>query len=462
MTTMRKVSIALSGLALAAAGACREVTVPNYNNPSVNALTSTPTASVVNTAVVGLLVLYRGGTSVEAWQMGSFGREAYNLLQAEPRDLLGFYGGPVVPGGFVQDLGWSNAYTNLRQAQLLMTAVDKVANYSTAQKEAVKGFVETIAAMEMLRQIKIRDTIGIVIDIPVDPNVLGPVAGKDAVLARISDLLDSAKTHLAAGGSAFPFALTSGFAGFNTPATFIAVNRAMKARDDLLRKQWQQVLTDLSASFIDTSATSLAGLNKGAYNVWNTASGDSPNPLYDPTPTALYVHPSILSGAQKRADGSPDLRVTRKTAPGVTRTLQGVVGTTKFIQYSSLNDPTPIVRNEELILMRAEANYQLGNMAAAIADLNFIRVNSGGLAPLPANFSGDMVTEILYNRAYSLLFEQGTRWVDARRYGRLAQLPKTSGGTFPEQIFPYVMFTDAECIQRNQQPAQACSQVPGM
>ena len=35
----------------------------------------------------------------------------------------------------------------------------------------------------------------------------------------------------------------------------------------------------------------------------------------DPTPTALYVHPSITTGAQKRADGTPDLRLTRKTAP---------------------------------------------------------------------------------------------------------------------------------------------------
>jgi hypothetical protein len=438
------------------------VTVPNYNNPSVDALTSSPTPSVVNNATSGMLVLYRAGTTVESWQMGSFGREAYNLLQAEARDLLGFYAGPIVPGGFAQDLGWSAAYTNLRQAQSIQIAVDKVSGYTAAQKDAVKGFVQTIAAMELLRQIKIRDTVGLVIDIPTNPEVLGPVAGKDAVLARIADVLDSARTHLNAGGSAFPFTLTSGFTGFNTPATFLLVNRAMRARVDLLRKQWSAVLTDVAASFVDTSSGSLANLNKGAYNVWSSASGDSPNPVYDPTPTALYVHPSIITGAQKRADGSADLRVTRKTAAATVRTLLGVTGTTKFTTYSSLNDPTPIVRNEELILMRAEANFQLGNTAAAIADVNFIRVNSGGLAPLPGNFSGDLITEILYNRTYSLLFEQGTRWVDARRYGRLSQLPKLNTAAIAEAIFPYVMFPDAECNQRGQQPAIACAQVPGM
>src|SRR5262249_2925523 len=158
------------------------------------------TPSVVNNAATGMLVLYRGGTTVESWQMGSFGREAYNLLQAEARDLLGFYAGPIVPGGFAQDLGWSNAYQNLRQAQTIQIAVDKVTGYSAAQRDAVKGFVQTIAAMELLRQIKIRDTVGLVIDIPTNPEVLGPVAGKDAVLARIADLLDSARTHLNAGG----------------------------------------------------------------------------------------------------------------------------------------------------------------------------------------------------------------------------------------------------------------------
>ena len=461
MSHMHRMRVAIIAAAIGVVTGCQETTVPNYNNPSVDALTSSPTPSVVGTATSGLLVLYRSATAVEGWQMGSFGRESYNLLQAEARDLLGFYAGPIVPGGFAQDLGWSAAYTNLRQIQSVLTAVDKVSGYSAAQKEAVKGFAQTIAAMELLRQIKIRDTIGIVVQLPPDPHALGAVVGKDAALASIASLLDSAQTHLQAGGAAFPFALTSGFAGFNTPATFVLVNRGIRARVDVYRRQWAQALTDIAASFVDTSSTSLANLAKGVYNVWSTASGDSPNPLFDPTPTALYVHPSITSGAQKRADGSPDLRLTRKTAPGVVRSLLGVTGTTKFTIYSSQNDPTPILKNEELILLRAEANFQLGNTAAALADLNFIRVNSGGLAPLPSSFSGDFITEILYNRTYSLLFEQGTRWVDARRYGRLAQLPKANASSISELIFPWVMFPDAECLQRGQQPAQACSQVVG-
>ncbi len=459
MTSIKRISGAVVALVLL--GGCREVTVPNYNSPSVNALTGNPTASVVNTAAQGLFIQYRAGAGVEGWPMGSFGREAVNLLQAEPRDLLGYYAGPLEPSGFASDLGWSAAYTDLREAQAIQTAVDKVASYTATQKEAIHGFVQTFVAMELLRQIKIRDTSGLVVDVGTDPLSLGQVLGKDAVLLRIGGMLDSAQVHLQAGGSAFPFQLTSGFAGFNTPATFLLVNRGMKARVDLYRKQWSAVLADLAASFTDTSSGSAANLSKGAYNVWSSASGDVPNPFYDPTPNAIYVHPSIVSGAQTRANGSPDLRLTNKTAVGTTRTLQGVTGTMKFTVYKSQSDPSPILKNEELILMRAEANYNLGNTAAAIADINFIRVNSGGLAPLPANYSGDLLGEILYNRTYSLLFEQGTRWVDARRYGRLGQLPRQFS-SIAEKVYPYVMFPDAECNQRNPKPQPGCSQVPAM
>ena len=44
--------------------------------------------------------------------------------------------------------------------------------------------------------------------------------------------------------------------------------------------------------------------------------------------------------------------------------------------------PIPIIKNEELILLRAEARYQSGDVAGALSDINVVRVSSGGLAPL--------------------------------------------------------------------------------
>jgi hypothetical protein len=337
------------------------------------------------------------------------------------------------------------------------------ASYTAQQKEGIRGFAKTIMAMELLLQVRIRDQVGIVVDVSPDPAApLGAVVSKADALTRVTALLDEAKTHLQNAGTTFAFPLHSGFAGFNTPATFLQFNRGIKARTEVYRQQWAAALTALGESFIDASSGSAASLARGPFHVYSTTSGDVLNPLFDPTPTRLYVHPSILNGAQLRANGQPDLRLTQKTAPGQSRVVVTVQGTHKFLMYPSNTSPVPILKNEELILLRAEARYQSGDVAGALQDINFIRVNSGGLAPLTGFADANaFVDELLYNRTYSLLFEGGHRWVDYRRYGRLAQLPKINTA-INEKTFPYVMFPVDECNQRNPAPQPACSQVPGM
>jgi starch-binding outer membrane protein, SusD/RagB family len=468
---MRLSAIRVIGVA-AALTACEEITVPNLNNPDLESLTRNPTIGVVNTATVGMLINLRGRIGVEASAMGILGKESYNLDQAEPRNVLSYLQGPIEPGGFVQDLGWTEGYRNVVQGITILAAVDKItetptpttASYSLQQKEGIRGFVKTIMAMELLTQVRIRDAVGIVLDVSADPSApLGAVIPKAEALTRIVALLNEAKTHLQNGGTAFAFQLHSGFAGFNTPSTFLRVNRAITARAEVYREQWAAALTALNESFIEATTATAANLARGAYHVFSLTSGDVLNTLFDQTPTRFYVHPSILSGAQNRPSGEPDLRLTQKTAPGTARTTVTVQGTHKFMNYPTNVSPVPIIKNEELILLRAEARYKTADLVGALADLNFIRVNSGGLAPLTlADIATEaaFVTELLYNRTYSLLFEAGHRWVDYRRYGRLAQLPKINT-QISEKTFPYVMFPADECNQRNPQPQPACSEVVG-
>src|SRR3954470_24817178 len=70
------------------AAACADVTVPNYNNPTIEQLTSNPTVGAVNTAVVGMLINLRGRAFTEISALGILGKESYNLDQAEPRNVL--------------------------------------------------------------------------------------------------------------------------------------------------------------------------------------------------------------------------------------------------------------------------------------------------------------------------------------------------------------------------------------
>ncbi|NIM60897.1 MAG: RagB/SusD family nutrient uptake outer membrane protein, partial [Acidobacteria bacterium] len=84
--------------------------------------------------------------------------------------------------------------------------------------------------------------------------------------------------------------------------------------------------------------------------------------------------------------------------------------------------PIPIIRNEELILLRAEINIGMNLISDAADDINFIRVNSGGLDPRTNLDATNILDELLKQRRYSLLFEGGHRWIDMRRYGRLDDL----------------------------------------
>src|SRR6185503_7692384 len=184
----------LTGVLVAAAltaAACKDVTVPNYNNPSLEQLTETPTVGTVNTAVVGMLINLRGRVGTEASAMGILGKESYNLDQAEPRNVLGYLQGPIEPGGFVQDLSWTAAYRNIYQGAVTLEATAKIPETATAtpatftaqQKESIRGFVKTIIAIELLTQIRIRDQAGIMVAFTADPAAaLGPIVGKTEAL----------------------------------------------------------------------------------------------------------------------------------------------------------------------------------------------------------------------------------------------------------------------------------------
>ena len=196
----------------------------------------------------------------------------------------------------------------------------------------------------------------------------------------------------------------------------------------------------------------------GANYPFSAAAGEQANFLAEGlSGKGTFVHPSLLTGVQLKSDGSPDDRYTAKVRETEPYTFDNLTGSLKLIRYN-LNTPTssepdlgapiPLLKNEELILLRAEANLGLGNTQAALDDINLIRTNSGGLPPsilTPSSPNEALVTELLYNRLYSLLWEQGTRWIDARRYHRTAALPLDRVG---DVIFPNMIIPSSECDAR--------------
>jgi len=117
-----------------------------------------------------------------------------------------------------------------------------------------------------------------------------------------------------------------------------------------------------------------------------------------------------------------DTRLSKIRTLADTTTLRGISSDKAFTLYPTGDTPVPIIRNEELILLRAEIAAQQGDFAQVLADVNLIRTTYA-LPPKVAvdlDTLGKSIDEILNQRRYSLMFEGGHRWIDLRRYDRLS------------------------------------------
>jgi hypothetical protein len=284
-------------------------------------------------------------------------------------------------------------------------------------------------------------------------------------MAAASALMDDALVDLNAGGTSFPFTTPSGFDGFDTPATFAQFNRALAAKILVHRATfvnctscWAQAGTAIAASFVSDGGLP-GSLDNGVYYTYSSAAGEPANPVSEPLANnRLWVHPSIISGAQTAAGGEPDLRLTSKVMDaGRERNVNDLISSHKPVLFNSESNPAaadlgadiPWIHNEELLLLRAEIRWNNSDKQGAIDDLNRVREHAGGLDPasLTAGSTDDaFITELLYNRVYSLMWEQGTRWIDARRYGRLQSLPIDRPG---DSLFENMIVPANECSARN-------------
>jgi starch-binding outer membrane protein, SusD/RagB family len=438
--------------ALLVAG-CSSFDVPDLNDPGLEDFESDPTRAKLAAAATGLLMNPRAeiGRPVGYISfLGIFGRESYNLDPADDRSITELLIGPIRGDGFGAFL-WASRYNTIRLAKIVMGVLDRVPGLTVEEQNATRGFAETIYALELLGAINTRDVLGAPLDVNDDPADRPlPIASKAEVFAHIVALLDSAKTDLEAGGGSFPFPLSAGYADFDAPASFLKFNRALRARVAVYSGDFTGTLAALTESFLDPTGP----LMLGAYYSYGTGAGDRVNRLYDPEGRSLLAHPSIETDAQLRADGTKDLRFQGKLVRVAPQTLQGITSDLAFTIYNSPSAPIPIIRNEELILLRAEANMALGNLTDAIADLNLIRISSGGLPPYAGPVTPEaLLDELLYNRRYSLLWE-GHRWIDLRRYGRLATLPLDlpNHHRFEKMPFP----TD-DCAAYSPPPSAGCS-----
>ena len=439
--TMRATSLALL---LAAGVAACTFDIVNPNAPEQ--IGTNPSQPRVAAAVTGLLIAARADQTAWILKQAIMGREGYRFDTAEPRFVSELISGPLDPGSGFGGGQWGLEFRAIKSAYNLLNVIGTASALSATQQDAVRGFAHTMIAYSFMTVLEAHteDSIPIDVNRTLD-QPLAPFVTNAAGYAHVASLLDSAKTELAGGGSAFPFDLGEGFAGFDQPSTFAAFNRALFARVQAYRASpqlgcaacWDSVLTAVTAAQAAFGADTAVSLDRGVYFTYSaTLPGDAANGLFqDPSSAIQVVHPFVTDSAEKKADSTLDNRYLAKVTPrgSSVSSNNGLASDKSWIRYPTPSSPVPIIRNEELILLRAEANLGKGNNALAATDINAIRVKSGGLPEIPTlAVAGTpaILSQLFKQRFYSLLYE-GHRWVDLRRYGRMNTLqPDRVGDSF--------------------------------
>ena len=379
---------------------CEDLDFPDPNNP-------TDETATIQSLVTGAEAVMRQDLGVYLRDLLVVGREAYYLEPADPRYTGELLTGPIDPGGFLCYRPWQTAYKVIANCETIMG--------NAGADEGAKGVAQTLHAYSLMRLVYLWDESGARLNY--DGDITAAVSTKAQVLAEIESLLDASYSNLNLAGSTFSFSLSSGFAGFNTPATFAKFNRGLRARVAVHQSDWSAAQTALdNCSAWATSSNP----DEGVYHAFSSGANDQGNEMYeDPTATTikLMVHPSFFDSA--------DLGDTRVSNNVVVRAdtiiydeLESYLAPSL---YTSSYDPVPIMRSVELQLLQAEVHIGNGDYSSAESIMNTIRT-AAGVTDYSGTDASNAVDRVLHEKRYSLFLE-GHRLVDMRHYGKTGELP---------------------------------------
>jgi len=397
--------------------------INNPNGPTVESYEDGASNAQLQLLATGLEASLRNDMEFYYQTVSIVGREYYDLNGTDPRytgELLGAGDGPgaLDNNGFLTTRSFAARYRSARNAESLMTAVaNSDAGLDAAGTAGYNSFAKFAKAYNLLLTLNRQYENGIRLDLANADN-LGPFVDYTQGLAGISAILDDAISDAGNAGGAFAFTLSSGFSGFDTPATFASFLQGLKARVEIYRGNKGTAMSSLQSSFMDMAGD----LGTGVYHVFSGAGNDQLNPLFYALGQNKYMaHSSYLTDIETN-----DARASKVATLDEAATIDGLTSSDQVQVYTSSVDPVAMVRNEELILLMAEANIG-SNADGAVAAINTIR-NANGLGDYSGSTDdASLEAEVLRQRRFSL-FGEGHRWIDMRRYNKLGDLPLDRAG----------------------------------
>jgi len=415
MKIIKKFNIIILAIGFLSLASCDLEGGESLNGASTSSISEDISRGELPQAMSGILSDMRIGLSTQIDVQSILGREYYYFTNSDPR-----FEGDVVTGNlddntFYTTTPWAARYAAIKNINLALSGLaNTTSDFSNQEISAIRGVLNTLKAHELLMLSNNQYNNGIRIDIS-DPDNLGAFVSYSDALNAIADLLLSAASDLDSGGSSFPFNLTSGYSNYDTPSGFLQFNQALTARVETYRGNYSSALTALSGSFMNMTGD----LKTGVYHTFSLSGADLANPLYIALNQSANVRVAHSSYTTDNLAG--DSRANKAVLRDAPKEASGLVGNHDVWIYQSNVDMVPIIRNEELILLYAEANMA-SSPSDAVDAINVIRGaaglgNYGGATTIDA-----LEDEILFQRRYSL-FGESHRWIDMRRFDRLSELP---------------------------------------
>jgi hypothetical protein len=399
------------------------------------------TAQPIQNLVTGIIAQDRASTMAFSYLLypETEARNSVRIDPNEPRFINELIAVPIDPSDFIGGSGWNGYYTEIRAVNQFLS-LPFPGNVSAGDRAATTGFVQTMKALDYIRLIQLRDSLGIPIQVS-QGSTLDPIRTKAAALASISALLDSANTSFGSASSKMPFTLPGGFTengDFTKTANLIAFNRGLKGMVEVYRGFDHQspcqtcfatAITALNAALAGVPATpSASDLAAGPYYQFNPNAPESfSNPMVD---NHIYLSDNFAQSIQ-----SGDLRSSKiVTAAKASATVNGLQLTkrdpiTDPSILSNLTRPIPIIRNAAYYLLRAQAEAETGDLINATRDVNVVHTVEGGLTPYATFASLDAARQaILYEYRYSFIYEGPYHPIALREYGGLTKAYVTQAG----------------------------------
>ncbi len=433
------------------------------NGPSLAGVEAGASVRQLNEIAIGIEATSRDGHGIETTVSGSMARELY-LFDADPRNtgnVLGKGGTVLDNNSFYSTTQFAGNYRTIKNANVLLEALDNTKVIEESEKNLYRGYAKTFQAYELIQVLKSYGKARI--DVADDEN-LGPFLEFDAAIAAVRALLDDALNDLNTSESLGQFSFpVSGFGNLidtssETPengrdddesvivSEFSLFNRAIAAVAAVYAGDGTGALTALEDSFFNLNGE----LNIGVKHVFSQGAGDQLNGVFRaPSKSAdepnngdqIIVHNSWINDAEVNSiTGLIDERVTAKTAVRPAPSIQdGLTGSHETRLYSNNVAPIDMIRNEELILIYAEASILANSLTDAQTALDIIRMKAGGLGPkdygTPSPTAEQLTAEMLFQRRYSL-WAENHRLFDTRRYDLTSTLPLDREGDRRFSVLP--------------------------